>query len=199
MVERHDAQSEVTSGTRKEQKSLLRQRFSSTTRVPTSSGRCRSGAFEQRLHTVLAAVSPRLLVAYEPIADEIDVRPVVDAYAEAGIPVFVPNWAGGAKSFVHEQTGAPLGHFEERLAILVPGIAFDGKGVRLGRGGGWYDQVLIQYPTAVRIGCAHDYQVVESLPQDEWDVAMHYVVTTERSIVADPVVTPTGECPHVWT
>jgi 5-formyltetrahydrofolate cyclo-ligase len=55
--------------------------------------------------------------------------------------------------------------------IIVPGIAFDKKNVRLGRGHGYYDRFLCALPNKTRtVGLAFDFQVVEHLPQDSHDI-----------------------------
>lgn len=64
-------------------------------------------------------------------------------------------------------------------AILVPAVAFDRKGVRLGRGLGFYDRVLAKYK-GLKIGVGSATQVTnEDLPADPHDVAMDIVVTDQ--------------------
>jgi 5-formyltetrahydrofolate cyclo-ligase len=60
--------------------------------------------------------------------------------------------------------------------IIVPGIAFDAAGNRLGRGKGYYDRLLARTKT-VSIGVCFDFQLVESVPVCEHDVPVRYVVT----------------------
>jgi 5-formyltetrahydrofolate cyclo-ligase len=63
-------------------------------------------------------------------------------------------------------------------AIVVPGLAFDGAGHRLGRGLGYYDRLLQEVPpTAARIGVAFDFQLVPALPTAAHDATMTAVVT----------------------
>ena len=55
--------------------------------------------------------------------------------------------------------------------VVVPGLAFDKEGHRLGRGGGYYDRFLADFPSDTpRIGLAFDFQVVKSLPFLSHDV-----------------------------
>jgi len=71
-------------------------------------------------------------------------------------------------------------------AILVPGIAFDRSGGRLGQGKGYYDKLLQQAkPGTTLIGLAYDCQIVESIPREEHDVLMHLVVTESETIGQD--------------
>ena len=71
----------------------------------------------------------------------------------------------------------------EGLIVFVPGVAFDPRGGRLGRGKGWYDRLLKRLgDNAVFVGLGYEFQVVEEVPTDSWDQNVHYVVTEERVI-----------------
>lgn len=63
--------------------------------------------------------------------------------------------------------------------ILVPGLAFTPGGLRLGKGGGYYDRFMAKEicRNSTRIGFAFGLQVVESLPAEPWDLALHYLCT----------------------
>jgi 5-formyltetrahydrofolate cyclo-ligase len=62
-------------------------------------------------------------------------------------------------------------------AVLVPGLAFDRRGMRLGRGGGLYDRALVGY-SGKKIGVAYGAQVLrEDLPVEAHDQRMDFVVT----------------------
>ncbi len=64
--------------------------------------------------------------------------------------------------------------------VLVPGVAFDQTGARLGFGGGSYDRVLNRLkPGSVRMGVCYRFQVVESVPCSEHDVMMDQLVTEQ--------------------
>src|SRR5262249_61676779 len=92
-----------------------------------------------------------------------------------------PNeWVRGPSGTPEPANGRPLGADAVRLCFLVPGVAFDGRGARLGRGGGWYDRALAGHPDAARLGLAYDFQVVPFVPEASWDVRMHVVVTETR-------------------
>jgi 5-formyltetrahydrofolate cyclo-ligase len=60
--------------------------------------------------------------------------------------------------------------------MLVPGVAFDKSGERLGRGGGYYDRMLVR-SKAYHLGVAFDFQLVEALSPEPHDIAMDLVVT----------------------
>lgn len=67
--------------------------------------------------------------------------------------------------------------------LLIPLVAFDAQLTRLGRGGGYYDRFLAQYPTHARpllIGVAHACQLsIDPLPMEPWDVPLNAVVTED--------------------
>lgn len=60
---------------------------------------------------------------------------------------------------------------------LVPGLAFDSKGARLGYGGGYYDRFFARLPVRRRLGLCFAFQIVERLPSDARDVPMNGICT----------------------
>jgi len=65
--------------------------------------------------------------------------------------------------------------------VLVPGIAFDKRGYRIGFGKGYYDSFL-KGLNALKIGLCMDFQIIDKIPNDEWDVKMDMVVSEKRII-----------------
>jgi len=65
--------------------------------------------------------------------------------------------------------------------VVVPGVAFDRQGNRLGYGGGYYDRTLVQIraanPGAALVGLAYGFQIVPALPRDPHDVPVDAVAT----------------------
>ncbi|MCB0309403.1 MAG: 5-formyltetrahydrofolate cyclo-ligase, partial [Bdellovibrionales bacterium] len=67
--------------------------------------------------------------------------------------------------------------------IIVPGLVFDLKGFRLGRGKGYYDKFLPSLgPFSIRVGYAYDFQLVDHLPAEPHDQKMDFVVTESRTL-----------------
>lgn len=65
---------------------------------------------------------------------------------------------------------------------LIPGLAFDRQGGRLGRGGGFYDRLLSRPSCrALKIGIAWSWQLVEKVPSESWDVGMNLVISSFES------------------
>lgn len=67
--------------------------------------------------------------------------------------------------------------------MLLPGLAFDKEGYRLGYGGGFYDKYLSANQGHFKVGLAYDFQVVERLPRELHDIAADAIVTEGRIIV----------------
>lgn len=65
--------------------------------------------------------------------------------------------------------------------FIIPGLAFDKKGARLGKGKSFYDRALKNY-SGIKVGVAFSWQVHESLPTDPWDVFMDVLVTEAETL-----------------
>jgi 5-formyltetrahydrofolate cyclo-ligase len=71
-------------------------------------------------------------------------------------------------------------------AVVIPGVAFDEQGTRLGYGGGYYDRLLpMMRPECMRIGVAFDEQVLAHIPAEEHDAFVDVLVTPTRIIRPD--------------
>jgi 5,10-methenyltetrahydrofolate synthetase len=125
-------------------------------------------------------------VAYEVRGSEVDPAVAVERLLRRGLCVYLPDWEGDRCRFVAPSTGLPLEGQGGSVAILVPGVAFDTQGVRLGRGAGWYDRILSRYPEALKIGLAFEEQIASTLPSEPWDVRMDLVVTNQRVLHRTP-------------
>ena len=72
--------------------------------------------------------------------------------------------------------------------FMVPGLAFDKRGARIGYGGGYYDELAAYvraHPdatSALFVGFAYDFQLLETCPTGEWDVPLDCIVTDERVV-----------------
>ena len=74
-------------------------------------------------------------------------------------------------------TACPIFPIAQLQLIIIPGIAFDCKGYRLGYGKGFYDRFLAECPHAIPIGLAYQIQVVEDTFPQVWDVPVKHIFT----------------------
>ena len=132
------------------------------------------------------------------MAGEVNLDPLLEICRAAGkrtaIPLYRGERRGYAMSLVSPGTPFRTGHYgvreprspapcpvEQIELMVVPGVAFDRKGRRLGRGGGYYDRLLAGFPhTAAAV--ALDFQLLPEIPDAPHDVPVQYVVTAERVI-----------------
>ncbi|MFI6083867.1 5-formyltetrahydrofolate cyclo-ligase [Streptomyces sp. NPDC051217] len=139
------------------------------------------------------------VAAYVSVGREPGTRALLDALRERGVRVLLPvllpdndlDWAvyegaerlGRAGRGLREPDGARLGvdAVLQARAVLLPGLAVDGRGMRLGRGGGSYDRVLGRLERAgagaVLAVLLYDHEVVERVPEEPHDRPVHVVVT----------------------
>lgn len=87
---------------------------------------------------------------------------------------------------INEPTGEERFQAGQPALVIVPGIAFDLAGTRLGRGRGCYDRVLSSlHPPAHVLGLAFDLQVALSLPREAHDKPVEFIATESRVLRCD--------------
>lgn len=137
--------------------------------------------------------------AYLAIGKEVNIDAYLAYLLEQGVEVYVPHCLSerGIMEAVqlHSLEDVKTGKYgirepreinktalpEELDYILVPGVAFDEKGGRLGMGAGYYDRFLPITAIERRIGIAWEMQIQhEDIPMEEQDVRMGYIVTEQR-------------------
>ncbi len=136
------------------------------------------------------------IMAYLPIPGELNFMPLMQSWIDESRIVCTPivDWetktmkAGllsglGNDDLVQDQYGIrkptkciPVPH-DTIESIIVPGVAFTKNGIRLGRGGGYYDKFLAAYSPPIILGVCFNEQIVDSLPAEEHDVRMTAVIT----------------------
>ncbi|MEU6194648.1 5-formyltetrahydrofolate cyclo-ligase [Streptomyces sp. NPDC047061] len=145
----------------------------------------------------------RTVAAYVSVESEPGTLTLLDALLARGVRVLLPallpdhdlDWGayGGEGSLARVQHGGKMALFEpsgERLGpdavlgadvVLLPGLAVDARGMRLGRGGGSYDRVLARLERAgahpALVVLLYDTEVVERVPAEEHDRPVQAVVT----------------------
>jgi 5-formyltetrahydrofolate cyclo-ligase len=154
-----------------------------------------SAAIAERVLGLPFLIEARTVALYAPLGTEVDALEI--ARRLGGLRLLYPRARVDARSLtfarcepvelVRGPLGArepPAGAPEVELAdvdcVVVPGIGFSEDGVRLGRGGGYYDAALLEMPRARRVGVAFEVQLVPTLPHEPHDATLDVVVTEAR-------------------
>lgn len=145
----------------------------------------------------LAKLSP--VAGYWPVGGEIDGRPLLAALAKAGRTVCLPRMESrqgparfiawrGTEALTADAFGVPSppatgADLSPRL-FLVPLLAFDRAGGRLGQGGGHYDRIISLYRAhgAVAVGLAYAEQEMDRVPTGPHDAHLDWVITPKDAV-----------------
>ncbi|MCI1246369.1 MAG: 5-formyltetrahydrofolate cyclo-ligase [Prevotella sp.] len=139
----------------------------------------------------------KVILLYKALPDEVETQMLLDQLEEEGKTVLLPVVIGPDKLELRLYEGIgkmregtyniqePVGKAFLNLAqidtAVVPGMAFDYTGNRLGRGRGYYDRLLRQMPNCYKIGICFDFQKLPQIPIDPNDVRMDEVITYSLS------------------
>lgn len=145
-------------------------------------------------HVLAAGLMPpgAVVAGFWPMPHEIDIRPLLHGLHERGHVIGLPETPPRGKKLVFRAwtpqsemvrgrfgTLFPVGDVIVPDFILVPLVAFDATGHRLGYGGGYYDRTLAELPNAFRLGCAYAAQEMAHVPVEETDLHLHAVATED--------------------
>jgi 5-formyltetrahydrofolate cyclo-ligase len=163
-----------------------------------------SMAVMARLARLPVLRTARVIAGYRAVRGELDIDAALTLLAEHGAAITVPRVVGEHLEFVRWDPTAqaattpgsfgipePVGDHTTPLSahdvVLVPLVAFDEHGHRLGQGGGFYDRALARaIPRPAVIGIAHSFQQVASVPTESWDVPIDAVVTEDHILEFRP-------------
>lgn len=123
-----------------------------------------AGLIEDALHRGKQVYAPLLGTQYGEMSAAVIKRPQDLVVGKYGLKMPPPD-------------SATLAAGESIDLIVVPGVAFDRTGNRLGMGAGYYDRFFSRTRHAVRLGLAWNCQVVAAAPCEPHDVRMHYLLT----------------------
>ncbi|MDE6290220.1 MAG: 5-formyltetrahydrofolate cyclo-ligase [Muribaculaceae bacterium] len=82
---------------------------------------------------------------------------------------------------IEEPTGEDVVNVDDIELMVIPAVAFDRMGNRLGRGKGFYDR-LLSTSKATKIGVGYEFQLLDSIPSEPHDVAMDMIITQKTLI-----------------
>ena len=188
-------------------KLALRQRvLDSRDALPAAVRTAASAAIVTRIQARADFQSARVVLLTLPFGSEWDTLPLVRAALAAGKTVGVPrvdkttrmlalhaiadperDIVAGYRDIPEPLSACPLISRDRVDFVLVPGVAFDRDGRRLGYGGGYYDRLLpLLSRHAPRVAGAFEVQLVARVPAAPHDVAIDAVVTESRALTVEP-------------
>ena len=150
----------------------------------------------ERLQTQIH--SAHTILFFAPLTDELDIWPVLELSLALGTNCALPFYEAekgtyGARLLKTLDTDIVNGKFDAREPavtceqielnqfdlVLVPGMAFDLHGNRLGRGQGFYDRLLAE-TSGIKCGVAYDFQLLETIPAETHDEKVNFILTPSR-------------------
>ena len=205
-----------------EKRAMRREARARIAAVSAESRALASAAIVEKLLASAFYREARSLHCYISLPLEVDTAPVLLDAWQSGKAVYIPFQipAQGRLGMARWEPGltlvpGPLGVLEppqesrqDELPgsldlVVVPGLAFDRRGTRLGRGKGYYDKFLASTPLTggetaatppVLAALAFSCQVFPALPCDTWDVPVKHIFTENEAILAIIALTPAGDC-----
>jgi 5-formyltetrahydrofolate cyclo-ligase len=159
----------------------------------------KSRAIADRIEGVAPFRGARTVALYAPLGTEVDGLEIARRALARGVRVVFPRAVPGERrlAFARCDPGAlvkgPLGAAEpppdapevpaaELGCVVMPGVGFSLDGLRLGRGGGYYDATLRSVPAVARVAVAYEVQVVPALPREPHDAVLDALVTEARTL-----------------
>ncbi|PLX05103.1 MAG: 5-formyltetrahydrofolate cyclo-ligase [Marinilabiliales bacterium] len=151
----------------------------------------RSNRIHEQLSVNSSFVKASTVLFYWSMKDEVYTHVMVEQWSRsktiilptvAGDRLELKQYKGTAKMIegenygIPEPTGPVFKNPEDIDVVIVPGVAFDLKNNRMGRGKAYYDKLLHNL-NAYKLGVCFDFQLLDSIPVDELDVKMDLVLT----------------------
>lgn len=133
----------------------------------------------------------KTIYGYLPYNQEVRTTPMLEQALRDGKRVAVPKVYGDEMKFIYltdlskvekGYAGIPEPIENEPVAddptalVLMPGLAFDKEGHRIGYGGGFYDKFLAQEPNHPTLALCYEFQMVSQLPTEEFDIPVDVVL-----------------------
>ena len=163
----------------------------------------KSRQIEESLVSLPEFEKAKAVMAYYGVKNEVKTRSLIEKALKAGKKVALPTTNFEKKTItpiqitsleqletrqgLAEPTGKNAMKTSEFDLIIVPGVAFDKKGGRIGRGKGFYDELLRKTGTKVLlVGLCFEENLEESLPSESHDIKMDLIITDRQTIRCRP-------------
>lgn len=171
---------------------LRRQVRAAKRAVPLSDKIARSEGIMRQVEALPQFAEARTVLLYWSMDDEVHTHAFVGRWYERKILLLpcvdgddlrLRRYTGpdslreGPQFGIPEPVGEEFTDLEAIDMIVVPGVAFDLKNNRMGRGRGFYDRLLKSTPKAYKVGVAFRFQMFDTIPVEEFDVPMNQVIT----------------------
>ena len=145
----------------------------------------------EQLEKIILAKNYQTIHAYLPMGKEIDITPLLETLLVKNITVVTPKTLPKRKlenrvlnSLTDIEKGVfgtthpsnPQEYTDTFDLIIVPGLAFDSNNYRLGYGGGYYDNFLVNHSEAYKIGIFYPEQLVEKVPTEAHDMQLDEIL-----------------------
>ena len=152
----------------------------------------KSNALCARFLATDAYCNAKTLYGYLSYNQEVRTMPILEQALRDGKQVALPKCYGPEMRFIRTEDltaiGKSAGNVPEPLAdgpvaddetalVLMPGLAFDREGHRMGYGGGYYDKFLAAEPNHPTVALCFDFQIVEQIPTEEFDIPVDLVLS----------------------
>jgi 5-formyltetrahydrofolate cyclo-ligase len=188
-------------GLRQDKRTLRRQILALRDGLDTETLRRRSAAVRDALFPLNRYRSAKTVHLFVPFGSEVDTRPILEELWAREVRTVLPRVASnrqldhlavtdwnelepGAYSIPEPMAHCPTVSPKEVELVLVPGVAFDRTGGRLGYGGGYYDRFLDACP-APRVALAFALQIVPEVPRESHDLLVDDIITDQGRLDLD--------------
>ena len=185
-------------------KTSLRKEAKTRLQAMESDHREKDAAICRRVAELMETTEASSLAAYAAMKSEPMLESLMSAWIRSGKPLYLPRYNKSSRVYemiaVHDLSAdLVIGHYgileprnelaglqppydgDRRMMWLIPGLGFDMKGHRLGRGGGYYDR-LLSGATGMKTGVGYDCQIFDAIPCESHDIGVDYVVTETRIV-----------------
>lgn len=151
----------------------------------------RSNALAEKFYNTPAYQAASTIYGYLPYNQEVRTIPMLQRALDEGKRVAVPKVYGEEMRFIYLEdltqvsrgyagipepiADAPVAE-DQRALVLMPGLAFDPQGHRIGYGGGFYDRFLAQEPHHPTLALCYEFQMQAHLDTEEFDIPVDTVL-----------------------